>query len=327
MANRQVGILRKRSTEHTSDSSDTVSNQHHTKALIYKQLFDSVGSSASDTERVTDNQQPSTSGLTINNLPCNPLSNSDIYSSDSSSDFVLEDEIPLAILQKRKRWSSAEGSRKRVCKSNNKEDMSTWTDVQHAEDLDNLPEFTETEGLQIDVEGFNPVDYFASIFDDEILDLIVKETNRYANEMISGGLKPQARLHSWEPVTRGELQIFFALQIMMGIKKLPEISDYWSTHWIFNSDTFRQIMTSKRYSQLNMTFHFVNNADKKEKGELGYDPCFKVRPIIDHLRHRFQAIYYPSRELSVDESMCAFKGRLSFKQYIPMKHHRFGIKD
>lgn len=37
-------------------------------------------------------------------------------------------------------------------------------------------------------------------------------------------------------------------------------------------------------------------------------------------------IYYPTRELSIDESMVLWRGRLKFRQYIKGKRHKFGIK-
>ena len=40
----------------------------------------------------------------------------------------------------------------------------------------------------------------------------------------------------------------------------------------------------------------------------------------------FQKAYNPSRELSIDESMIGFKGRLSFIQYLPKKPTKRGMK-
>lgn len=34
----------------------------------------------------------------------------------------------------------------------------------------------------------------------------------------------------------------------------------------------------------------------------------------------------PHRELSLDESMVSWRGRLSFRQYLPGKRHKYGIK-
>jgi len=53
---------------------------------------------------------------------------------------------------------------------------------------------------------------------------------------------------------------------------------------------------------------------------------FKVRPLLDHLFEKFQTTYEPHREVSVDESLMLWKGRLLFKQFLPLKRHRFGLK-
>lgn len=37
-------------------------------------------------------------------------------------------------------------------------------------------------------------------------------------------------------------------------------------------------------------------------------------------------IYYPGRELSLDESMVLHRSRLNFEQYIKNKKHKYGIK-
>ena len=52
----------------------------------------------------------------------------------------------------------------------------------------------------------------------------------------------------------------------------------------------------------------------------------KVHPLLDHLLARFQRIYYPHCELSIDETMIGFKGRVSFIQYCPLRQTKWGLK-
>ena len=56
------------------------------------------------------------------------------------------------------------------------------------------------------------------------------------------------------------------------------------------------------------------------------DPLSKVRPIIDLLIGNIRSCYYPDQNLSLDESMMAWRGRLQFRHYIKGKKHKFGIK-
>ena len=49
------------------------------------------------------------------------------------------------------------------------------------------------------------------------------------------------------------------------------------------------------------------------------DKLCNLKPVIESLNRKFQAIRSPGEHVSVDESMIRFKGRCSFKQYNPMK--------
>lgn len=67
--------------------------------------------------------------------------------------------------------------------------------------------------------------------------------------------------------------------------------------------------------------HFVDNATER-----GNNKLYKLGSIFTLLSNRFEAVFHPSKELSIDESLMAWKGRISFRQYIPSKRSRFGIK-
>lgn len=40
----------------------------------------------------------------------------------------------------------------------------------------------------------------------------------------------------------------------------------------------------------------------------------------------FTKLYYPAKNVTVDEQLVAFRGRCPFKQYIPSKPAKYGIK-
>ena len=64
----------------------------------------------------------------------------------------------------------------------------------------------------------------------------------------------------------------------------------------------------------------------KDKDSPGYDKPFKIRKLLDLLLPRFTDVYSPERNLVVDETLIKFKGRVHFRQFIPIKPGRFGIK-
>ena len=90
---------------------------------------------------------------------------------------------------------------------------------------------------------------------------------------------------------------------------------------------FGQAMTRVCFLALLKFMHFVDNADPNHDAhDPNRDKLHKVRPLIEMIRDRCKRVYSPGRNLSVDESLVLFKGRLGFKQYIKTKRARFGIK-
>ena len=76
-----------------------------------------------------------------------------------------------------------------------------------------------------------------------------------------------------------------------------------------------------------MKFIHLNDNEKYiKKGEDGHDALYKLRPFLDPLVENFQKAYTPGRELSLDEAMVGFKGRLGFIQYLLNKPHKWGMK-
>ena len=53
---------------------------------------------------------------------------------------------------------------------------------------------------------------------------------------------------------------------------------------------------------------------------------YKIRPFLEYLQENFENENYPSHNLSMDECMVSFKGRLGIKQYIKDKPNKWGIK-
>ena len=68
-------------------------------------------------------------------------------------------------------------------------------------------------------------------------------------------------------------------------------------------------------------FHF---ADNDGGGSSDQDRLWKVCPVLTPLMSKFVSAFKPYKYLCIDEVL--WKGRLFFKQYIPSKRNRFGLK-
>ena len=88
---------------------------------------------------------------------------------------------------------------------------------------------------------------------------------------------------------------------------------------------FRRVMTEYRFSLIMKFLHFTNNDDF----DAITHPAPKLKKIWEvyqALLSNFQRTYIPQRDVSIDESLMAYKGRLSWIQYIASKRARFGVK-
>ncbi|XP_067934961.1 piggyBac transposable element-derived protein 4-like [Watersipora subatra] len=115
--------------------------------------------------------------------------------------------------------------------------------------------FSGTPGLKVRMpQDASLLDYFKLFLTDEIMNLILVETNRFGN----------SKHQNWQPINMNDLQRFFALIMLTGIIKKPTL--------------------------------------------------------------QFESVYRPKKHIAIDETLLLFKGRLIFKQYIPKKRARFGMK-
>ena len=76
---------------------------------------------------------------------------------------------------------------------------------------------------------------------------------------------------------------------------------------------------------LAMTMLHLNNDAKAARGQPGYDPLFKIRPIIDTLVTKFQDVYTPKEQLTNDEATYPFGGRIFLRVYIKAKPQKYSI--
>ena len=68
-------------------------------------------------------------------------------------------------------------------------------------------------------------------------------------------------------------------------------------------------------------FHFKDNLETP----LPVDRISKAKPLLDYFLPKFQSIYIPKQELSLEEAMIKWRGRLRFKTYNSGKLKKYGI--
>ncbi|KAM5191663.1 LOW QUALITY PROTEIN: piggyBac transposable element-derived protein 4-like [Mantella aurantiaca] len=205
-------------------------------------------------------------------------------------------------------------------------DVRTWCSIDCDTDQAAPPRFpfTGAPGMKVDIEHDNPLAYLQLFLTDEVIEKIVTETNRYKEQQSATLYRKFSRIR-WEPVTKNDIWNFLGLIILQGVVKKPLQKWYWSTNKLLETPFFGTVMTEYRFSLIMKCLHFSNNQEFDETTH----PTPKLRKIWEVFQmvvKNFQQTYVPERDISIDESLMAYKGRLSWIQYIASKRARFGIK-
>lgn len=111
----------------------------------------------------------------------------------------------------------------------------------------------------------------------------------------------------------------------MGLSRKNDINAYWSTQECNKTPFFGSRMSKDRFLLILSNLHISDNTSAIPRGEQGHDALHKLRPLISMMKKNFMK-YVPEQDLSFDEGLCPFKGRVHFRVYNPMKPNKFGVK-
>lgn len=190
-------------------------------------------------------------------------------------------------------------------------------------------DFTGSSGMDENIAGIlataKPIQYFELFITSNLVQEMVDQTNMYAHQYLENPANdsgPHSRVHLWTPTTSEEMRKFLGLIGWMGLVPLPRLPDYWSRNPILNFSLPKETMTRMRFELLLKFWHFSNNQDL----QASQDRLYKVKNLVDRLVQTYKEYFTPGEKICIDESMVPFRGRLLFKQYLPKKKSKYGIK-
>ncbi|KAL5239190.1 hypothetical protein ACI65C_006600 [Semiaphis heraclei] len=147
----------------------------------------------------------------------------------------------------------------------------------------------------------SPISYFMKYFTEEAFNDMAMYTNIYAEQKLT---------NQWVQTTSAEMKVFVGIHLMMGVLNLPRVRMYWQKE--FRIDIIANNMTRNRFFELRTHFHVMNN---EEIPQTNTDKFIKVRPLYNHMKNRFYQLPI-EQNISIDEQMVPFKGKLAPKQYM-----------
>jgi hypothetical protein len=166
-----------------------------------------------------------------------------------------------------------------------------------------------------------PLDVYKIFLTDEVIDLIITETNRYFDDIASESpITRCSKMKDWKPVNAEDIKQFLGILIVMGLNRQPEIESYWSKNEIYGVEIVKNAMPRNKFELILRFLHFADYSQADES-----DRLYKLRPLIQLLSQSFEK-YTPGENVVIDESLVLFRGRTILRQYIPNKKHKYGFK-
>ncbi|XP_066602489.1 piggyBac transposable element-derived protein 4-like [Prorops nasuta] len=152
---------------------------------------------------------------------------------------------------------------------------------------DSSEEFTSVSGVNQNIKNFTRQNVYHLFLTNDILEHIVTETNRFGEED-----------SSFKEVSVEELEVYFALIILISTVQKPTLQSYWSTDKSVEMPYFKTVMSRNRFMAISRKLHFVDNERLQPD-----DPLRKIRPIMDMINKRFKEVFTPNRDISLDKSL------------------------
>lgn len=158
-------------------------------------------------------------------------------------------------------------------------------------------------------------------FPEEILRIIVENTNKFITSISEN----YSRERDAMPTDIVEIKALLGLVYLRGVLKSSRLNvdELWDKNGC-GVERFRLTMSKQRFLFLLRSLRFDDRLTREERKQV--DKLAPIRDILDIFVKKCQDMYHVSDFVTIDEMLPAFRGRCQFKQYIPSKPNKYGIK-
>ncbi|UYV65113.1 hypothetical protein LAZ67_3003153 [Cordylochernes scorpioides] len=165
------------------------------------------------------------------------------------------------------------------------------------------------------------LDCWNLFIDDIILECIVTNTNIYIRNIQQN----YSRERDANLTNLHEIKALLGIIYFLGVMKANKLNtDDARARDSTGFELCRIAMSENRFRFFLRVIRFDDKATRNER--LRQDKLVAVRLILDTFVKNCQKHYSPSEYITVDEKLDAFRGKCNFRQYIPSKHNKYGIK-
>jgi len=156
---------------------------------------------------------------------------------------------------------------------------------------------------------------------DNILDLILLHTNKYVDSISNR----YSRERDAKQIDKTELKAFLGLLYLAGLYRSNRLNltDLWATDGS-GIELFRLTMSLRRFRFIHNCIRFDDKLTRAER--LKVDKLAAVREIFSAFVDNCKLHYSMGENVTIDEMLPGFRGKCGFRQYIPSKPNKYGIK-
>ena len=176
-------------------------------------------------------------------------------------------------------------------------------------------------------ERLSIIKTFKLLMSDEMIDIIVRETNRkaqqiYEREQVTNSAK-SASMHTFKTLTTSEFEAYLGILLLAGVMRSNYVHStaLWKTS---SHPIFRATMSLQRFRSINRFIRFDDGRTREVRKEM--DKSAAISDIFAMLNRNLQACYVAGLHVTVDEQLYPYRGGTGFTQYIPSKPAKYGIK-
>lgn len=184
---------------------------------------------------------------------------------------------------------------------------------------------TQMPGVQLEARNAKFVKECWGIFvNDGIIDSILMYTNARIQTKLAA-FQDASKYSYMKECSRSELTAFIGLLYIAGVYRSgrQNLKDLWASDGT-GIDIFRLTMSQRRFHfiQSNLCFDDMTTREARK----AKDNLSPIRDIFEAFVANCNKAYIPQENLTIDEMLLAFRGRCKFRQYIPSKPAKYGLK-
>lgn len=149
-------------------------------------------------------------------------------------------------------------------------------------------------------------DAFHLFFPSDLIQLMVKYTNLYARRR---GIQSRGK---WKDVSAAEMKAFIGVLIAAGRLHQNNLNSklLWTSDNVWTAPIYKLAMSRDRFCEIFNNWRFDDRSTRPRRFKASKDKLEPIKKIYEVVVDQCIKVYNPGKNLTVDERLCTFRGKL-----------------